>query len=136
ALAMGSSLIWALFWLFNVRDRRDEVVKLFSNFCFGRVFVAVTAFILSPPRLPDLAGLMGAIYIGAFEMGITYVFWLKALTLSRSAALVSNIVYASPFLSLFLIRFIVGEVILPSTLVGLVLIVTGILIQQGQKSVD
>lgn len=136
ALAVGSSLVWALFWLFNVRDPRDEVVKLFTNFCFGALFVATSAFVAEPPRVPCVVALSGAAYIGLFEMGITYVFWLKALSLSRSAALVSNLVYASPFLSLFLIRTIVGEIILPSTLVGLALIVAGIVIQQSQKSID
>ena len=34
-LALSSSLIWALFWIFNVRDKRDELNKLFLNFVFG-----------------------------------------------------------------------------------------------------
>jgi len=48
---------------------------------------------------------------------------------------VSNLVYAAPFLSLFLIHFIVGEEILPSTVIGLVLIVAGVIVQQyaGRK---
>ena len=33
-LAVGSSIIWALYWIFNVRDERDEVIKLLSNFFF------------------------------------------------------------------------------------------------------
>ncbi|OPY92914.1 MAG: EamA-like transporter family protein [Syntrophaceae bacterium PtaU1.Bin231] len=63
-------------------------------------------------------------------MGITFVTWLKALQLSRTTAQVSNLVYAAPFFSLFLIRYIVGEEILPSTVVGLVLIVAGVIVQQ------
>jgi drug/metabolite transporter (DMT)-like permease len=43
---------------------------------------------------------------------------------------VSNLVYAAPFLSLFLIHAFVGEEILPSTVAGLVLIVAGVIIQQ------
>jgi drug/metabolite transporter (DMT)-like permease len=63
-------------------------------------------------------------------MGITFVVWLKALQLSRTTAQVSNLVYAAPFLSLFFIHFIVGEEILFSTVVGLILIVSGMVIQQ------
>ncbi|HTZ39725.1 MAG TPA: DMT family transporter, partial [Syntrophales bacterium] len=37
-LALGSSIIWALFWIYNVKDGRDEVVKLFLNFVFGSLF--------------------------------------------------------------------------------------------------
>ena len=31
-LALGSAVIWALFWIYNLRDQRDEVAKLFLNF--------------------------------------------------------------------------------------------------------
>jgi len=63
-------------------------------------------------------------------MGIAYVVWLKALRFSRTAARVSNFIYLVPFLSLMMIHFTVGEEILLSTVVGLVLIVAGIMIQQ------
>jgi drug/metabolite transporter (DMT)-like permease len=129
-LALGSSLIWALFWIYNVKDRRDEVVKLFLNFVFGSIFTLAAALLFSEIRVPPAAGILGVIWVGLFEMGITFVTWIKALQLSRTTAQVSNLVYAAPFLSLFFIRFIVGEEILPSTVAGLVLIVAGIIVQQ------
>ena len=43
-LAVGSAFIWATFWLTNVRDKRDEVVKLLLSFSFGLVFVAIAAY--------------------------------------------------------------------------------------------
>ena len=54
ALAVGSAFIWATFWLSNVRDDRDEVVKLLLNFAFGLPFVCVAAFALAgaPPLDP------------------------------------------------------------------------------------
>jgi len=129
-LALGSSVIWALFWIYNVKDRRDEIVKLFLNFVFGSIFTLSAVLFFGELRVPPAAGLLGVLWIGLFEMGITFVSWLKALQLSRTTAQVSNLVYAAPFLSLFLIRFIVGEEILPSTVLGLVLIVAGVIVQQ------
>ena len=129
-LALGSSVIWALFWIYNVKDRRDEIVKLFLNFAFGSLFTLAAVLFFGEIRVPPAAGILGVIWVGLFEMGITFVTWLKALQLSRTTAQVSNLVYASPFLSLFLIHFIVGEEIFPSTVVGLVLIVAGVVIQQ------
>jgi drug/metabolite transporter (DMT)-like permease len=79
---------------------------------------------------PDVRGLVGAWYLGFFEMGITFVLWLKALKLSRTTVQVSNLIYLSPFLSLVLIHLIVGETILLSTIVGLIFIVAGIIMQQ------
>jgi drug/metabolite transporter (DMT)-like permease len=129
-LALGSSVIWALFWIYNVKDRRDEIVKLFLNFVFGSIFTLAAVMLFSEIRVPPMAGVLGVIWVGLFEMGITFVTWIKALQLSRTTAQVSNLVYAAPFLSLFFIHFIVGEEILPSTIAGLVLIVAGIIVQQ------
>jgi drug/metabolite transporter (DMT)-like permease len=129
-LALGSSVIWALFWIYNVKDRRDEIVKLFLNFVFGTLFTLAAVLLSGEIRVPPAAGIVGVIWVGLFEMGITFVTWLKALQLSRTTAQVSNLVYAAPFLSLFFIHYIVGEEILPSTIAGLVLIVAGVVVQQ------
>ena len=129
-LALGSSVIWALFWIYNIKDKRDEVAKLFLNFSFGFVFILIAILLSSRLRIPSGAGLTGAAYVGIFEMGITFVLWLKALKLSRTTAQVSNLIYLSPFVSLVLIRFVVGETILISTIIGLIFIVVGIIMQQ------
>ena len=67
-------------------------------------------------------------------MGIPFVLWLKALNYSRTTAGVSNLIYLSPFISLIIIHFIVGEVILLSTVAGLSFIVGGIVWQGYLKS--
>jgi len=82
SLALASSVIWALFWIYNVKDKTDGIVKLFLNFAFGSLFIFLAMLLTSSPWLPSLSGLLGAIYIGLFEMGITFLLWLKALKLS------------------------------------------------------
>jgi len=129
-LALGSAVIWALFWIYNIKDKRDEVAKLFLNFSFGFVFILIAMLFSSRMRIPATSGLAGAAYVGIFEMGITFVLWLKALKLSKTTAQVSNLIYLSPFLSLVLIHLVVGEKILLSTIIGLIFIVGGIIIQQ------
>lgn len=133
-LALGSAVIWGLFWIGNVRDDRDEVAKLFLNFCFGFPFVLAATVVFSDLRWPGLPGLAGAAYVGVFEMGVTFVLWLSALRHSETTAKVSNLIYLIPFLSLALIRLVVGEQIRASTVVGLVLVIDGIVLQQwGQR---
>ncbi len=131
ALALSSSIIWALFWIYNVKDARDEVLKLFLSFGFGSLYTLAALYFSSEDLQITAAGAIGAAYIGLFEMGLTFVFWLKALILSRTAAQVSNLVYLAPFISLFFISLIVGEEIRLSTVSGLVLIISGILIQRS-----
>ena len=65
-------------------------------------------------------------------MGITFVLWLMALNYSVTTAKVSNLIFLSPFIALFFIRFFVGEKILPTTVFGLILIIAGILLQQAK----
>jgi len=129
-LALSSSLVWASFWIFNVKDSRDEVVKLFLNFIFGFIYTAIACLIFSEIKIPDQRGLISVIYIGFFEMGITFVIWLKALQLSETTARVTNLIYISPFLSLIFVNILVGEKIIPATIAGLSLLVAGILLQQ------
>ncbi len=129
-LALGSAVIWALFWIYNIKDKRDEVIKLVLNFSFGFIFICAYMIIFEGLIIPQAPGLIGAIYVGVFEMGITFILWLKALKLSRTTAQVSNLIYLTPFLSLMAINVIVGEKILLSTIAGLVFIVAGIILQQ------
>ena len=129
-LATGSSIIWALFWIYNVRDRRDETVRMFLNFAFGSAITFLSMLLFAGASIPGPKGLLGAAYVGLFEMGITFLLWLKALKLSKTTAHVTNLIYLVPFLSLVVISLAVGEKILPSTAVGLVFIVAGIVLQK------
>lgn len=129
-LAVGSALFWASFWIINMKDPREAIVKMFVNFAFGAFYILIWNIIRGNISLPAVNGFAGAVYIGIFEMGLTFVLWLSALKLSTNTARVSNLVFISPFISLMLISLVVGEKILPATVVGLAIIVSGIAIQQ------
>ncbi len=130
-LAIGSSVIWALFWIFNVKDKKDDVVKLFINFLSGSLFSGILMLLFSDFSKFSFVGLPAILYIGIFEMSVTFVFWLSALKYSVRADKVSQLIFISPFLSLIFIHFIIGENIVLSTLIGLVFIMLGIIIQQS-----
>jgi uncharacterized membrane protein len=129
-LALGSSVFWSLYWILNVRDNRDGVVKLFLNFLFGLLFLTVVMYFFSDFRVQPGTGLYAAIYVGIFEVGITYVFWMKAMQLSTNNAKIGNMVFLTPFLSLIFIRFILNETLFITTFIGLAFIVAGIFVQQ------
>ena len=129
-LAVGSSVIWALFWILSVLDKRDEIIKLFWNFVFGLTYLILAALFFTDCRLPELKGLPAAIYIGLFELGITYILWMKAMQLSENNAKTGNLIFLSPFLSLVFIHFILGETIFFTTFIGLAFIISGIWYQQ------
>ena len=130
ALALGSTVIWSLYWIFNTRDRNDPVVGLFLNFVFALPFIFIACVLFSNPFSLSLYGFAGAFYVGFFEMGIAFVLWLKALKLTDSVAKISTLIFFSPFLSLVFIHFLVGEKILVSTIFGLVFIIAGNILQK------
>ncbi len=129
-LAFSSTVIWASFWLVNAKERSDPVIKLFWGFCFGLFYTTVCSPLLGPIAMPEPKAFLPLVYIGLFEMGITFVLWLTALQLSSSAARIGNLVYIAPFLSLLFLRIVIGETIHPTTFIGLFIIVGSILFQE------
>jgi len=130
ALATGSSIPWALYWIYNIKDKRDEVLRLFLNFTCASIYVFALMLVAGEFKTPGLKGALGVTYVGLFEMGITFLIWLKALKLSKTTANVAGLIYLVPFLSLVVIYFVLGEKILPSTIIGAILIVGGIILQK------
>ena len=112
---------------------KHDVVKLFASSLFSLVFVFILA--LATGNVFTLArhSCIAAVYIGLFEMGFTFVLWLKALRLSESTGRISNLVYLTPFISLVFIHFILGERVYYTSVIGLCLIVSGIVLQRVKK---
>ncbi|MBN1988971.1 MAG: DMT family transporter [Bacteroidales bacterium] len=135
ALAVGSSIIWALFWLYNVRDsNRDEVVKLFWNFLVATLLCLGVGLFRPSFFNINLNGAIASVYIGLFEMGFTFVLWLKALSHTKSTAKLGNIVFFVPFLSLVIIWAVLKEHIYWTTLAGLAVIIGSVIYQRAGKA--
>ena len=135
SLALGSSIIWAAFWILNILDQRDNGVKLFGAFLVGTIYSALYLFFFDSFLLIDFTYLLGAGYVGIFEMGITFFLWNKGLELSTDKIKTSTLAYLSPFLSLVFIALILEETIRLSSIVGLMFIIGGILYQNLSKKV-
>lgn len=132
-MALLSSIAWALFWIVNLKDQRDDLVKLFLSSLFSAIYILILA--QATGNLSTISGksLVAPIYIGLFEMGITFAFWLKALQLSESTGKVANFIYLTPFISLIFIHFILHEKIFYTSFIGLCLIIGGILLGRMKK---
>lgn len=133
-LALVSGVLWALYFVLNVRDRRDESVKLFTSFAFGSVYMLILmATGGSFTHALSIKGVAASVYCGFFEMGITFWLWLKALQLSETTDKVSNLVYFAPFISLILLHFIIDEPVYYTTPLGLLLIIGSVIYQNRAK---
>ncbi len=129
-LAVSSAFIWAAYWILNLLDTREESVKLFGAFFYGTIFTGIYLALFDSFTGFEIKYLMGAVYVGIFEMGITFYFWLKALSLSNDKAKTSTLIYLFPVISMILIYIFLNEDISASAPIGLLLIIGGILIQR------
>ncbi|ENO13172.1 DMT family transporter [Marinobacter nanhaiticus D15-8W] len=135
-MALASTVVWAVYWIATARDTRDPLVGLFLNFLFSLPFIVVICMVVDGLPTGSNTALMASVYIGVFEMGIAFVLWMFAMKKAENTSQVSNLIFISPFLSLIFIHFILGEEILESTYVGLVLIVVGLWWQQRGRKRD
>ena len=106
-----------------------QSVSLFLSFMFGLAYLTVGSLFI-PLEVPSTEGLLSGMYAGAFEMGIPFICFGIAVRITPNPALVNQMCYLAPFLSLFLISMVLGEPIMPTTYVGLALIIAGIVFNQ------
>jgi drug/metabolite transporter (DMT)-like permease len=132
AMALFSGVLWALYFVLNVRDKRDEAVKLFTNFAFGSAYMII-AMVLNGSFHEEISfrGAAASVYIGIFEMGITFWLWLRAMQLAPTSDKISNLIFFAPFISLILLHFIIDEPVYYTTPVGLAIIIGSVLYQNS-----
>lgn len=129
ALALGSTVLWASYWLATVRLGLHPVQLLLAVFTTGTSCVVVACVLTGGLPPLTLENLGYGLWVGLVEMGVTFVLWQRALALTAHAGRISQLIFLSPFLSLVMIANVLGETIHPSAVAGLVLIVGGLLLR-------
>lgn len=140
-LGFFSAFLWATYWMVNNRNKQQSsqdgssegtsegAMPLFLSFFFGTLYLSIAA-LFTGVDYSSATGILAGMYVGCFEMGIPFIFFAMALRTTSNPALVNQISYLSPFLSLFLIAIFLGETIAITTVIGLALIVTGIVLNE------
>jgi drug/metabolite transporter (DMT)-like permease len=129
--ALSSSFFWSFFWILNLTDKRSVFEKLSGAFLIGALFSLAYLIFFDKINFSLFSiSFFAAIYVGCFEMGITFLIWLKALSLSNQNSRVASIAYLSPFLSLVFISIILSETIKIYSIIGLTLILIGVVFQK------
>lgn len=130
-LAALSAFLWATYWIVNDRlgDSVDPIVALMMNFFFGSIYLLAGTAVVDVD-LSSVPGLAWSAYVGFFEIGLPFIFFGMALKLTTNPALINQMCYLAPFLSLFIISMVLKEPIVPTTYIGLALIVAGLVFNQ------
>ena len=130
-LAAFSAFFWAGYWMVNNKHKGsiDAIVSLFGSFLCGSLYLIASIPIFGI-SLPSINGLLAGMYVGGFEMAIPFICFGIAMRITSNPALINQLCYLSPFLSLFFIAMVLHEPIVITTYIGLVLIVAGIVFNE------
>jgi len=129
-LAFFSAFIWAIYWVVKtLNTKTDHILSLFMIFLFGSSYLLAGTIVVEVD-LHSQEGLIAGILAGTFEMAVPFIFFGAAIQKSNNPALINQMCYLSPFLSLFFIHLFLGEQIYATTFIGLTLIISGILFNE------
>ncbi len=130
-LGLMSAVLWATYWMVNNKNshKTDATIACFMSFLFGSIYLIIGALCVGV-NLNTVPGILSGMYVGAFEMGIPFICFGLAMRTTTNPALINQLCYLSPFLSLFFVSTILGEQIVFTTYIGLSLIVAGIVFNE------
>ncbi|WP_321436424.1 DMT family transporter [uncultured Bacteroides sp.] len=129
-LCVVSAVLWASYWMINNKNKEiDGTVSLFMGFLFGTFYLLLAALFIGV-NVYNASSLLAGMYVGAFEIGVPFICFGIAIRTTNNPALVNQLCYLAPFMSLFFISIVLGEQIYISTYIGLMLIVGGIVFNQ------
>lgn len=130
ALALGSTVIWAGYWLANARSTLPAVTLMAWSFLLAAPLLGIACWLGPglPPLRPD--NLFYGAWVGLVEMGFAFLCWQRAMRLTDNAGRIGQLIFLSPFLSLALIGAVLGESIRVSSVAGLAIIVAGLWVSQ------
>ncbi len=130
ALALASTVLWAGYWIMTVRLAIHPVPLMLNGFAVATAVVAVVCWADSGLPTLTLETVGYGAWVGLVEIGVTFLLWQRALTLTSHAGRIGLLIFLAPFLSLVLIATVLGEPIHPSAVAGLALIVGGLVVAQ------
>lgn len=130
--ALAGAVSYGIFSVQGKKHNYERFTSMMFYYIFTLVFITITVLFLSEIPIISVYELAGLAWLGMFTSGLGFVFWFLALKHGDTAKM-SNIIFLTPFLSLVYIYFLVGEQILFSSVIGLIMIVAGIIIQTNKK---
>ena len=132
-LALASTGVWAIYWIWSVEIRLEPWWFMWFGFTVAVPILSVLCYFLEGfPRL-DWSNLGYGAWIGLLEMGFAFLLWQRAMSTTSSVAKLSQLIYLSPMISLFLIYTILGESIHYTAFIGICMIFLGLYVVNRRR---
>ncbi len=132
-LCAAGAVSYGVFTALNQKYQYDKRISMMLNFFVTFILTGIINAVRRDLFVPDMAATLGFAWNGILTMGIATTAWAIALECGETAK-ISNLAYITPFLSLVWTWLILKEQLHINFVLGLMIIVLGILIQNRNKS--
>ncbi|MFC1800513.1 DMT family transporter [Nanoarchaeota archaeon] len=134
-LAFVAALCYGLFSVLGKKLHYEKVTSILIYYISSFILITPTVLIFSEITIPkSITTILSLLFLGGLANSIGFIFWFKALKIGHTHKM-ANIVFLNPFLALIFVYFINAEIIPLISILGLVLIISGILIQINNSNI-
>ena len=126
--AFMAAVCYGFYCTLNKKETYDKNLSVMVSYGAGTVTAFILVIIQGKLILPTGSQAAGMIWNGVICNALPYLTWALALDIGNTAV-IANLAYLTPFVSLLITHFVLGEKITVFSVLGLVLIVAGIVIQ-------
>ena len=126
--ALLAAICYGLYCTLNKRETYDKNLSVMISYGAGTILAFILIILQGKLSLPTGAQTAGMLWNGIICNALPYLTWALALDIGNTAV-IANLAYLTPFVSLLCTHFVLGEKVTIFSVLGLVLIVLGIVIQ-------
>ena len=127
--ALLAAVCYGFFCVTAKKYHFETFTSMFFYFLVATILSGLAVIIFSSFPSLNLKQFFALFWLGGITNGVGFVFWFLALK-HGDVAKMSNLIFLTPFAALVFIYFINKEIIHPASIVGLMLIIVGIILQQ------
>ena len=127
-----AAVFYGLFSVLTIKIKYDKFVAMMVYYFFSTIVSAVALLATNTFIIPTASQIPGILWIGILVNGVAFTLWSIAIAAGNTARL-SNLAYLTPFVSLIWIYFLIGESISMASVIGLLIIISGVVLQMFDK---
>ena len=122
------AVCYGIFTALNRKYTYDKGISMMNNYAVTFVLTTIINGVMGNLFMPSPVQALGMAWNGAFTMAVANTVWIVALQMGKTEK-ISNLAYITPFLSMVWVALFLHEPISTYSILGLIVIVGGILIQ-------
>ena len=122
------AVCYGVFTALNRKFVYDKGISMMCNYACTFILTTLINGFFGNLFMPTVMQTLGMAWNGAFTMALANTVWILALAMGKTEK-ISNLAYVTPFLSMVWVALFLHEPISVYSIIGLIVIVGGILIQ-------